>query len=288
MARIGPRWAENVGGHINAMIDGFGALLEIAPKDHAERRLDIPYGPHERQRFDAFLPKDNGKNRPAVVFVHGGAFTDGSRNRSAEVYSNVLYYFSRFGIVGINSGYRLAADAPYPGATEDIAAIISHLRAHPGDYGIDPSRIFLMGHSAGGAHVGSYAYDPSCQPPGGPQIGGVIVVSGRVRADNRPENPNARKVEAYYGPDASRFDSVSPVSHVGKDSIPTFIACAEFDNPLIDVYCLELSYRLAAAKNRAPPTLWLKGHNHTSIIAHMNTAEDTLGAAIREFIAKPE
>jgi acetyl esterase len=74
------------------------------------------------------------------------------------------------------------------------------------------------------------------------------------------------------------------VTHVDATSVPTFIATAEFENPLIDVYCLELAYRLAAAKKMAPPFYWLKGHNHTSTIAHFNTAEDALGRACLAFM----
>ena len=43
-------------------------------------------------------------------------------------------------------------------------------------------------------------------------------------------------------------------------------------------------HRLGVAKRRTPPVVWLKGHNHTSIIAHMGLEEDILGAAIRAFI----
>jgi acetyl esterase len=50
------------------------------------------------------------------------------------------------------------------------------------------------------------------------------------------------------------------------------------------VYCLELAYRVALAARRAPQVLRLDGHNHTSMIAHINTADDRLGQAMREFI----
>ena len=62
------------------------------------------------------------------------------------------------------------------------------------------------------------------------------------------------------------------------------MAFAEYENPLIDVYCLELAYRVALAARRAPRVLRLDGHNHTSMIAHINTADDRLGQAMREFI----
>lgn len=287
MAEIGPKWATDTRGHIKLMIERFSEVLVRAPKE-AEVESRISYGSHERQHFDLFRPRTNlrirEQGRPGLVFVHGGAFTEGSRNRSDEVYANVLHYFARHGVVGINSGYRLAPDAVYPEATHDIAKIVHWMRASAAELGVDPGRIFLMGHSAGGAHVGSYAYNKRLQPKGGPGLAGLIVVSGRVRADNRSDNPNARRVEAYYGSDPSVYDEVTPITHVDASSVPTFIAMAEFENPLIDVYCLELAHRLADAKGFAPPVLWLKEHNHTSIIAHVNTSEEVLGKAILRFI----
>lgn len=145
-----------------------------------------------------------------------------------------------------------------------------------------------MGHSAGAAHAGSYAYDNRLQPRSGPGIAGFIVVSGRVRVETLPENPNAHKVATYYQTtDAAMLDDFSPVSHVGPESVPTFVAWAEYENPLLDLHCAELVYRLATAKRRSPPVFWLRGHNHTSAIGHINTAEDDLGRAMLEFIANP-
>ena len=142
-----------------------------------------------------------------------------------------------------------------------------------------------MGHSAGGAHIGSYGYYARFDCPARRHVAGLIIISGRVRADNTSENPNARKVEAYYGTDTSRYEALSPVSHIDADSLPTFIAFGEYENPLIDLYCLELAHRIAQARRHAPAMMRLPRHNHTSMIAHINTGEDRLGAGIREFIA---
>jgi acetyl esterase/lipase len=287
MAEIGPKWADDTKGHVRLMVEKFSEVLKSSPKEGI-RVETVSYGPHERQAFEVFHPADSGSAaRPGLIFVHGGAFTEGSRHRSAEVYANVLYYFARHGIVGINTGYRLAPEARYPEATRDIATVVRWMRENAARLNVDPNRIFLMGHSAGGAHVGSYAYDKRHQPASGHGLAGVLIVSGRVRADGRADNPNAKRVAEYYGPDVSIYDDVSPVSHVGKESPPTFIACSQFENPLIDVYCFELAYRLGAAKGHAPPFVWLKDHNHTSIIAHFNTAEDVLGRACLDFIADP-
>ncbi|SHG03087.1 alpha/beta hydrolase [Bradyrhizobium erythrophlei] len=288
MAEIGPRWGTNPAAHVKIMVDRFSEVLKQSPKDGVTVRRGISYGPHPRQTFDLFKPDDKNARRAAVVFVHGGAFLDGHPNRTEEIYSNVLHYFARNGIVGLNIGYRLAGDAKYPGASEDIASVIKWVRAHADEVGIDASRIFLMGHSAGAAHAGSYAYDKRLQPPAGPGIAGFIVVSGRVRAETLPENPNAHKVAAYYETeDAARLDDISPVSHVSADSVPTFVAWGEYENPLIDLHCTELVYRLAVARRRSPPMFWMRGHNHTSTIGHINTAEDDLGRALLDFVANP-
>jgi acetyl esterase len=286
MAEIGPRWREDVPGHVRCMIDSYSSVLKQAPKDGVEVTRDIAYGSHPRQRFDIFAPTPPVGRRSTVLFVHGGAFVDGQPNRSQEIYANVLHYFGRHGVVGVNIGYRLAPEAVYPEATRDVAAVVRRIREDAGALKIDPDRIFLMGHSAGGAHVASYAYDRRHWPKAGPGIAGLIVVSGRVRADNLPENPNARKVEAYYGTNPALYDDLSPVTHVDPNSVPTLVAWTEFENPLIDLYCAELVYRLTQAKRRSPPVVWLRDHNHTSGIAHFNTAEDTLGRAILSFMGQ--
>ena len=285
MAEVGPRWAENVAGHVRLMVEQFSPVLAQAPREGIAVARDLPYGNHERQCLDVYAPQaPAGAPRPVVLFVHGGAFVDGHRNRSGEVYANVCLYFARHGCVAVNMEYRLAPESPYPGGVEDVARAVAWTREHIARHGGDPGQIFLMGHSAGAAHAAGYAYDAARHPPGGPGLAGLIVVSGRVRADNRPDNPNARKVEAYYGTDASAYEAVSPVNLAGADSVPTLVAFAEFENPLIDAYCLELAWKLAAAKRRAPRLAYARGHNHTSIIAHINTAEDALGGEIRAFM----
>jgi acetyl esterase/lipase len=287
MAEIGPKWRSDTAGHVDMMITAFSEVLKQAPRDGVTVHRDIPYGPHERQQLDVFLPAGNATAPPVVLFVHGGAFVSGHRNRTAQVYSNVSHYLAQRGVAAINVGYRLATHAVYPGATLDIAAAVDWARAHAGEYGWNPDAVFLMSHSAGAAHAGSYGYDPAFASAGRPPLAGMIVVSGRVRIDNLAENPNARKVEQYYGTDASRFEAYSPVHHINRDSVPTFVAWAEFENPLIDVYCAELVLRLSQAKRKAPPMMWLPGHNHSSAIAHIGTSDDLLGQAIVNFIRNP-
>ena len=286
MAQIGPQWASNTAGHIKMMVDAFSELLRSARDAGAgmEETRDIAYGRDDaRQVLDVYRPRD-AAHAPLALFFHGGAFTDGEKNRTPEIHANICRHFARNGVIGVNVEYRQAPKWTYPSGSQDVALAVRWARENAARFGGDAGRIFIIGSSAGAAHTGSYAYDSRLQPPGGPAIAGHIVISGRVRADNRPDNPNARKVEAYYGTDASRYDDVSPVSHVQRGGVPTMIAIAEYENPLIDVYCAELYYRLAQANGRASRFLRLSGHNHASIHAHIGTTETLLGTELLEFV----
>lgn len=287
MAEIGPRWATATTEHIKLMVDAFTPVLAMAPKDDVNVTRSLAYGLHASQVLDVYVPQRplSTSSSAMLIFCHGGAFVDGEKDKTPEFYGNILYFFARHGVVGINMEYRHAPEFKYPSGAQDVGDAVAWTKVNATKYGGDPNRIFIMGHSAGAAHTGCYAYDANLQPPGGSGVAGHIVVSGRVRTEMSIDNPNAKKVEAYCGSDPESLARSSATSYINASSIPTFIAFAEFENPLIDLHCLELAFRLATFQRRAPPMLRLRGHNHTSIVAHFNTAEDILGQEILQFIS---
>ena len=283
MAEIGPVWASNIQKHSDLTKKAYAPLLAVAPRDGITVTRDRAYGAHPRQVLDIFQPAGIS-NAPVAIFVHGGAFIRGDKRTSDEIYDNVLYWFARQGYLGINVEYRLAPESPYPGGADDVALAMDWLHANVRAHGGDAARLFLIGHSAGGTHVASYAYDPA---PGykGRHAAAMVLISARLRADQLPENPNAPGVKAYFGNDSALYDVRSPVSHVnpGGGELPVFIVNAEFENPLLDLYGLELAHRLSIARRRAPRYLRLTRHNHMSIVAHFNTEEEILGREILDF-----
>jgi len=281
---VGPRWASDIRGHSLRMVEGFGAILATAPKIGSVTR-DIAYGAHPRQVLDVYAPPA-AKGAPVVIFAHGGALVDGHKDRTAEVHSNVCWFMTRNDMIGINLEYRLAPEATFPDVTQDVAAAVRWTRANIAAHGGDPERIFLFGHSAGALHVGSYAYDTRFHPEDGPGVAGLIVLSGRVRAETWPDNPMAKNVVAYFGEDHEAMAQGSMVTHLAPDSVPTLIGVAEYENPLIDVHSAELIHRIAQVKRRAPPFFSIPRHNHTSSVAQINTADDRVGPHILEFVRR--
>src|SRR3989440_9153835 len=100
----------------------------------------------ERLGLDVYRPAKKGQNRPAVVVVHGGGWTQGDKALFAQQ-SNQL---AQRGFVAFSVNYRLAPAHPYPAAVQDVEAAVAWVRKHAKAYGVDPTRIGALGGSAGG------------------------------------------------------------------------------------------------------------------------------------------
>ena len=287
MLEIGPVWAEDITGHRKMVIDAYTPLLAQIPREGIEVSRELAYGPHERHRLDVY--RQAGLDHAAVVlFVHGGAFVRGVKDSNAEIYANFARYFARNGCVGVNMEYRLAPEAAYPAGAEDVACAIAWIKENAWEFGGNPERIIVMGHSAGAAHAAAYVCDPAARPAGGPGVAGLVLISGRLRADARPDNPNAHGVRAYYGADESLYECRSAVTYAGRVDVPLFVAIAEYENPYLDAYAAEFLHRVGMVRGRVPRFIQLRGHNHTSIVAHFDSGEDSLGRELLGFIARPD
>ena len=284
LAEIGPVWGTDIQRHRDLVLEIYRPLLAAAPKAGVEVTRGIPYGSHPRHILDVYR-SGQAANAPVVLFVHGGAFVRGDKDVTDEVYANVCYYFARHGYLAVNVEYRLAPESKYPGGAEDLAGAIAWAKRSARDFGGDPERLLLVGHSAGATHVAAYAWDPNMPARVDPAVKGLVLISGRLRADARPDNPNAAAVRAYFGDDESLYEARSPVTYAAASQLPVFLAVAEYENPLLDVYGAETLHRIAVARGRAPRFLRLPRHNHISIVAHLNTEEDVLGSELRDFLA---
>lgn len=106
-------------------------------------------------KLDLHLPPDAGLGpRPLVIAVHGGGYTGGTREQMA----GTAREYARRGFVGATISYRLRPGASSladlvgaaADAIEDGSSAVGWLRANAATYGIDPTRIALVGSSAGG------------------------------------------------------------------------------------------------------------------------------------------
>ena len=175
-------------------------LQRTEPYEGVRVTRDLAYGPDERHRLDVFAPAPTDGHtmpatpRPVLVFVHGGGFVAGDkRHGDSAFYDNIALWAVGAGCIGINITYRLAPGHPWPAAQEDLAAAIGWIHTHAAHYGGDPTRIILMGHSAGAAHVALYLAHPRFHAGDGPGVIGAVLVSGLFDTRTAEMTPPDRK-----------------------------------------------------------------------------------------------
>lgn len=130
-------------------------LLNGAVPDNANRVVaDVAYGDQPRQRLDIYAPTGVQKP-PVVVFFYGGSWRSGSR----ADYKFVGDALASRGILAVIADYRLYPDAAYPDFLDDCARAVAWTLRNAEQYGGDPARVFVAGHSAGGYNAAMVALD---------------------------------------------------------------------------------------------------------------------------------
>jgi arylformamidase len=107
-------------------------------------RLDVPYGPGEMEKLDVFPA--GGANNPCVVFLHGGAWTRGSKDN----YGFPAETFTKLGVTWIANDFDNIPPNTLDGMVEQNRRAIAWIWNNAGDLGIDRERIHVAGHSSGG------------------------------------------------------------------------------------------------------------------------------------------
>lgn len=269
-------------------IDGTAALYaqfhEREPYHDVSVERDIRYGAHERHRLDVFAPQGAAAGKRAVlVFVHGGGFVAGDKKFPGSPYNdNVALWAVRHDLIGVTITYRLAPQFGWPSGAEDVAAAIGWVRAHVAQYGGDPDRVFLMGTSAGAAHVAAYVANRRFHPAGAAGIAGAALLSGIYDFEAAERTPYEI---AYLGTEDARYREASALRGLVETTVPLMFVLTEMDPPGFQRQGLELVNAYVKRHGRWPRFVWLSGHNHFSSTMHLNTPDEYLGQQILDFMS---
>lgn len=244
---------------------------------------DLKYGPAERNRLDIFLPQATTSGRPVLVFVHGGAFIGGNKRRAPDspFYDNIMLWAVKNGFIGVNMTYRLAPGSPWPAGAEDVAAAVKWVSDEIGERGGDPSRIYLMGHSAGAIHVASYVSHPQFYKVKNGGLKGAIMVSALYDLTAAPLTDPER---AYFGSDASRYADEFSLPGLLKTNIPLMAVSSELDLPGFVKQLDQFKDATCKRPSGCARTVMLPQHNHMSEVYSINTDDTRLTDAILEFV----
>jgi triacylglycerol lipase len=262
----------------------FAPMQEKEPYSGVRIERDIKYGPAERNLLDVFVPDTASSARPVLIFIHGGGFTSGNKRSpfATAFYDNIMLWAAKNGFVGVNMTYRLAPSSPWPAGAEDIGAAVQWVTENIAARGGDSARIFLMGHSAGAAHIAGYVSHPQFYRVKGGGLRGAIMISGIYDLATWPEGGAAET--AYYGTDTSLYPERSALNGLLTTDIPLMFASAELDlSYFVQQLDLMKAMTCKSAKGCAR-TYLLPQHNHMSEVYAINTADTRLTDQILEFV----
>lgn len=197
---------------------------------------DIEYGQGGGRalRLDLYQPEKLDKPVPGLIFIHGGAWSGGSR----DVYKYYTTRLAQRGYVAVTVSYRLSGEAPFPAAVEDVKCAVRWLRANAAKYHVNPDQLAALGGSAGGhlsMMLGYAAGVPELEGKGGNE-----GVSSRVQA-----------VVDFYGP----YDLTTPFAQKAG-AVKKFLGGRSYEEAPELYAKASPSHYLKAG---APPTLILHG-----------------------------
>ena len=195
----------------------------LVQKDGYDKHGGIDYGELERQKLDVYVSQNASRELPVVVFFYGGAWQRGRR----QDYRFVAQTLSANGAITVIPDYRVYPEAKFPTFIEDGAAAVSWVCNHIGDFGGEPSRLFLMGHSAGAYIAAMLALNPSYLAKVGisaNQLKGFIGIAGPY--DFLPLK-NQTLVEIFG--DADGIPETQPVNFVRAEAPPALLLHGEAD-----------------------------------------------------------
>ena len=240
---------------IAAGLPAFAQLPAAGPDQHLSAPADIAAvtdieyctGGGKPLLMDLYRPRtnrpaDNPGLAPAVLWIHGGGWRNGSKAQNS-----VAILLAQNGFVAATLNYRLSGEAPFPAAIEDSKCAVRFLRSHAAQYGIDADRIGVGGGSAGGhlAMLVGYA-DKNAGLEGS---GGWPDASSAVRA-----------VVSYFGP--ADFSVGHTAFENGKGPAPLkFLGGTLEEKP--DVY--RRASPVTYVTPNAPPLLMIHGDRDRTV-----------------------
>ena len=178
-----------------------------------------------------------GKAVPVVLWVHGGAWREGSKEKPPAL------FLTRAGYAVASVNYRLSSEALFPAQIEDVKASVRWLRANAAKYRLDADRIGAWGSSAGGHLVALLGTSGGVAQLEG--HGGNAEYSSRVQAvvdffgptdllrmddfpgkmvHNAPDSPESQLIGGPIQENLDRAAHANPIRYVRKDA-PPFLMC---------------------------------------------------------------
>jgi len=233
------------------------------PTDGYVPHTGLAYGTADRQVLDLYTPQGAPEARsepaPVIVYFYGGSWKSGSR----QTYKFIAEALAPRGYVVVVPDYRLYPEVRFPAFVEDAARAVRWVRNNARQFGGDPDRIILMGHSAG-AHIAALlAFDERYLAEAGvpaAAIRGLVGLAGPYAFD-----PLAYSSTRPIFAGVTDIDTARPVTFADGEGVPALLLHGAADTTVLPWNTHQLAARIREADGPATVRVY-PGTGHIGII----------------------
>ncbi len=272
------------------------AFVTSAQAENVKRNIPYAEPANERQMLDVYAP-ENAKNLPVIFWIHGGGWQAGDK---ASVHAKPKAFTDR-GYVFVSTNYRLLPNVDMETIVRDVAKSIHWVHDHIAEYGGDPNRLIVTGHSAGAqlaalictddrylkAEGLSLAIIKGCIPVDGDTYDVPLMIetgAARRKALGQPD-PKFGHYEKF-GSDPVKHRNFSAVNHVARDKgISPFLLLYVADHPDTSAQAKRLASVLSEAGIDAK-LFGAKDSEHSKINENLGQPDDPATKAMFEFVGE--
>ncbi len=227
--------------------------------------LDLRYGDSPRERLDLFLAAD--PKAPTLAFIHGGYWQTNDKEGTTFLAEGVLPHGINFALIE----YTLAPAARLDRIVAEVRRAVQWLSEHLGEYGADPARLYVSGHSAGGHLTASTMTLPA--------VKGGLAISGLY--DLEPIRLNY--LNEKLGLDEAEAERNSPLLHLPPMAGPLVAAYGTAELP--ELCRQSIDYAQAWVESGLPGHLLpIDGADHFTILEALADPRGALTEALLDLV----
>lgn len=247
-----------------AYLSPAGVLNAVAAAGGGYSRSEgLAYGGGQRRSLDVYRPSSASGKAPVIVFLYGGGWEDGDK----ATYRFVGAALAARGYLTVIPDYRVYPEVRFPAFLQDAAAAVAWTKRHAAEFGGDPDRLVLMGHSAGAHIAAMLAYDRQWLAAVGldPErdVRGLIGLAGPY--DFLPLHSDT--LRAIFGPPEG-LAATQPITFVDGRGPPAFLATGLNDDTVDPGNTSRLALRIRERGGEAETRIYDKV-DHRSLIGAM-------------------
>ena len=221
----------------------------------------IAYADGPRHKLDVYAPEQRGAAAPVVMFIYGGGWSRGNRGE----YEFVGRALASRGFVAVIADYRLVPEVRYPAFIEDSARALRWVQDNITNYGGDPNRVFLSGHSAGAYNAVMLALDPAFRQEYGVTI--PILAVGALSGPYDFYPFEYFEVQEAFG-QAPNPEGTQPINLITSEAPPMYLATGTSD-PIVRMQNTERFADRLRAQGVWITTQYYQGFGHMEPVIAM-------------------